>query len=254
MPTVLKLGGAVVDDDATLQAIARAWNARNDPNETWYLVHGGGPQLDMALRAVQGPPIKVAGLRQTTEAGANAVRGTLDLVGAHLAACLRRVGAEAVHVPATRKLLQADTKDLEEGDIGRVGTPTRFKATALRKLVGKGVIAVISPVGFDADGPLNVNADEAACAVAGSLRANRLVLVTDVDAVLDGDGQPIADLTPERAKKLIASGTAKGGMIPKLQSAMLALDRGAKEVVVGRVTAAWDGTGTSIQPKPEVLA
>ncbi len=254
MPIVLKLGGAVVDDANTLAAVTDAWNARRDPQESWSLVHGGGPQLDAALRAVQGDPVKISGLRVTSPEGAQAALETLDGIGAKLAEVLVQRGLPAVHVPASLRLLRAIPKRVPDGDLGRVGTPLRFDVQSLADLVPPGTLAVVTPIGWDNEGPLNINADEAASAVAGAIHAARLVLATDVDHVLDSQGQAIEALTAESAKELIQSGAAKGGMIPKLESALLALDQGATEVVIGRAAAAWNGKGTTVRSKQDLPA
>ncbi len=238
-----------MDDTATLQAVVDAWNARPDDSESWSLVHGGGPQLDAALREVQGPAVKIAGLRVTSPAGADAALKTLDGIGAALAAALAERGVPAVHVPASLQLLRAITKRVPDGDLGRVGTPLRFDVQSLADLVPPGTLAVVTPIGWDDEGPLNINADEAASALAGAIQAARLVLATDVDHVLDAQGQAIEALTAESARDLIASGVAKGGMIPKLESALLALTHGASEVVIGRAAAAWSGQGTRVRAK-----
>ncbi len=254
MPIVLKLGGAVVDDAQTLQAVTDAWNSRPDGAESWSLVHGGGPQLDAALREVQGPAVKIAGLRVTSPAGAEAALKTLDGIGAALAAALVERNVPAVHVPASLQLLRAIRKRVPDGDLGRVGTPLHFNVQGLAELVPPGTLAVVTPIGWDEEGPLNINADEAASALAGAIQAARLVLATDVDHVLDAQGLAIEALTAESARELINSGVAKGGMIPKLESALLALDHGAAEVVIGRAAAAWSGQGTRVRAKTPLPA
>lgn len=238
----MKLGGAVCTAPDTLDAIAKAWHA-TDGAGTWVLVHGGGPQLDAALRAVDGEPVKVDGLRVTSRAAAEAVHETLDAVGAAMTAGLARRGLPVRHVAATEKRLHAVSKDSKGLPLGRVGTATDFHVAGLD---GPGVL-VVSPVGFDAEGPLNVNADEAALAVAKALGVQRLVLVTDVPHVLDGDRQPVLFLTPHGVFDLIHGGAARGGMVPKLRNAVLALESGVHEVTIGTVASAWDGGGTRLR-------
>lgn len=253
MTTLMKLGGAVCTAPDTLDAIANAWHA-TDHADTWVLVHGGGPQLDAALRAVDGEPVKVDGLRVTSPAAAEAVRETLDAVGAEMAEGLTARGVPVRHVRASEKRLHAVPKDSTGLPLGRVGTATDFHVAGLD---GPGVL-VVSPVGFDAEGPLNVNADEAALAVAKALGVQRLVLATDVPHVLDGDGAPVPFLDPHGVLDLIGSGAARGGMVPKLRNAVLAVESGVHEVTIGTVAAAWDGGGTRVrlveEPSEPVVA
>lgn len=239
MTILKKLGGAVCTAPHTLDALADAWND-TAPGEIWVLVHGGGPQLDAALRDLEGEPTKVDGLRVTSPRAAGVVQDTLDQVGETMVAGLVERGVPAVHVPTDQKRLHAVVKD---DRLGRVGTATGFHAKGLE---GPGVL-VITPVGFDAQGPLNVNADEAALAVAKALGVRRLILATDVPHVRDGAGQAVGFLTPHGVFDLIDSGAAQGGMVPKLRNAVLALESGVHEVVISTLGRASNGGGTRIR-------
>lgn len=253
-PLVVKLGGAVCDDAATLDAFADAWRSRPADAGACFLVHGGGPQLDAALRALGEPVAKVQGLRVTSPAAAHVVREVLDQTGAALAHALRDRGLPAVHLPATLHLFAAHAKRVPQGEVGRVGTVDAFDAEALARCVPSSAIGVVTPVAWDAEGPLNVNADEGAAAVAGALGAERLLLATDVAHVLDATGAPIAALTPDEALRLLAGPAAKGGMVPKLHAALEALAHGVGEVTIGRLEGAWSGVGTRLCARREVAA
>lgn len=255
MTNVMKLGGAVCAVPDTLDALAAAYEQADDDARDWVLVHGGGDQIDQALDALEGPPKKVAGLRVTSPKAAQVVQKTLDLIGSDIAAKLRQRGVPAVHVPASDQLLQAARKDHPAG-LQRVGTATHFEADRLRERVPEGHVAVVTPVGWDAEGPLNVNADEGAVQIAIALGAERLTLVTDVDGVRGASGKTIHFLAPGEAELLIESGTAAGGMVPKLRNAIEALQTGVEEVRIGRLVAAWDESApcTSVLPVPEILA
>lgn len=254
-PLVVKLGGAVCDAAATLDAFAAAWRSRPADAGACLLVHGGGPQLDAALKALGEPVVKIQGLRVTSPAAAQVVREVLDHTGAALAHALRDRGLPAVHLPATLRLFAAHAKRLPQGDLGRVGTVDAFDAAALARCVPPSAIAVVTPVAWDAQGPLNVNADEGACAVASALGAERLVLATDVAFVHDERGAPLRALTPEDALQLLAGPAAKGGMVPKLQAALEAISHGVDEVTIGRLEGAWTGAGTRLcARRDEVVA
>lgn len=256
MTTLIKLGGAILDDAPTLDALAAAWKARSDAKDRWILVHGGGPQLDAALAGLGEPCVRVHGLRVTSVRAAERVQKTLDFVGAELTARLRDRAVHAVHIPAADRRLKAVRKILPGGgSVGRVGTVVHFDAASVAALVPPGRLAVVTPVGWDEDGPLNVNADEGALAVATGLRAAQLFLVTDVDGVRDAHGRTLSRLGPQEAKDLIAGGVAKGGMEPKLLNALDALRGGVGEVLIGDIACLADETrGTRIGLWQEVLA
>ncbi|MEA3144071.1 MAG: acetylglutamate kinase [Thermoplasmata archaeon] len=227
---VLKLGGAVVLDAEQVRMVARDIDALLDEGHTLVLVHGGGPQLDKALAAAGEPASKIDGLRVTSKSAAGIVQTVMDSIGADLADLLEDEGIQAEHVNSGEERLAAVAKKIPNGDLGRVGTVQKFSARDLPD-----GIPVITPVGFDGKGPLNVNADEGACAVAAALKADWLVLGTDVSAVRDHLGASIEELTPAKARELIASSAATGGMIPKLTSAIAALDAGVGRVLITRL-------------------
>lgn len=230
---VLKLGGNVCLDPAQVRAVAGEIQALQAAGHNVVVVHGGGPQLDKAIAALGEPVTKIDGLRVTSKAAAKVVLDVMDAIGKDLSAQLSAAGVKAHHVPAVAEGFQATPKKSPKGDLGRVGTVHRF--TAAQRIVGAQGVAVVTPVGFDAQGPLNVNADEGAAFVATALRCKWLVLATDVAAVRGAEGEPLARLTPRAARKLIAENTASGGMIPKLTSAVAALSGGVSKVIVTKV-------------------
>lgn len=230
---VLKLGGAVCLDPATLATVAQEIRALQSAGHQVVLVHGGGPQLDAAIADLGEKVVKIDGLRVTSKPAAEVVLDVMDAIGKELTAQLTAAGIKSHHVPAVAEGFEASVKKSEKGDLGRVGTVQRF--TAKHRIAGAAEVAVVTPVGFDAQGPLNINADEGACAVAMALRSKWLVLATDVAAVRGAEGEPLARLTPRSARKLIADNTAVGGMIPKLSSAVAALSAGVGKVLVTKV-------------------
>lgn len=231
MQVVLKLGGNVVLDPAQVAAIAAEVRALLARGAQVTVVHGGGPQLDKALAALGEPVQKIDGLRVTSRAAAGVVHTVLDAIGAELAQRLHAAGVPARHVPADPLALQARPKRSPKGDLGRVGTVERF-APAVLPLAG---VAVVTPVGFDRDGPLNVNADEGAAAVAAALHADWLVLGTDVAAVRGEAGESLGHIDARGAAELVAKGAAQGGMIPKLAAATDALRHGVRNVLIAKV-------------------
>lgn len=231
---VLKLGGNVCLDPSQVHAVAGEVKGLQAGGHNVVVVHGGGPQLDKAIAALGESVVKIDGLRVTSKAAAKVVLDVMDAIGKDLTAQLNAAGVKAHHVPAVAEGFQATPKKSDKGDLGRVGTLHRF--TAQHRIIGvHGSVAVVTPVGFDAQGPLNVNADEGAAFVATALRCKWLVLATDVANVRGAEGEALARLTPKSARKLIAENTASGGMIPKLTSAVAALSGGVSKVIVTKV-------------------
>jgi acetylglutamate kinase len=143
-------------------------------------------------------------------------------------------------------------------DLGFVGQPTRVHTRVLKPFEGTDLVPVIAPIGVGADGQTyNINADTAAGAVAAALNARKLIMLTDVEGVLDRDGRLISELSASEARALIADGTVSGGMIPKLETCLQALDDGvaAAHVLDGRLphvllleTFTEAGVGTKLTP------
>ena len=246
MTVVIKIGGAVAPLATTSNELADAWGKR-PAGQAWIVVHGAGPQLDAALLQVSGPAIKVDGLRVTDLAAATTVREVMDQVGARLARDLRDRGVPAIHMPAVLRLFAAHAKDAAR--LSRVGTVDAFAADILGTCIPADTIAVVTPVAWDQEGPLNVNADEGAAAVARGVGAQRLVMATDVDSVHDALGQPIVRMNPTSARAFLASAAAQGGMRPKVQAALDVLEHGVREVRIGRVRCAWQDAGTCLAPQ-----
>lgn len=236
---LLKLSGSLLNEK-TIRTVARAWRRAHKLglDEPWVIVHGAGPQLDMALHALEGAPKRVEGLRVTSEAAADVVRATLEWVGADLTQQLNAAGAPAKHVSAMDGRFTGVVKDER---LGRVGTPTGFDASGL----GPG-LWVVTPVGWDALGPLNINADEGALAVAVAMGTKRMVLATEVPGVLDAAGRLMPELDRAKIQQLLDDGTAANGMRPKLRAALDAFEAGVPEIVIGPVATAWGPGGTRL--------
>ncbi len=250
---VTKIGGAVCKDRAVIQEIANAWNTR-DRQEPWCIVHGGGPQLTTALADLGEEPRRIDGLRVTTRQAAQVVAEVLDDVGADLTSRLQAAGVPAVHVPATTGAIHAVTKD-EPAGLERVGTFTSFDATVLPHAPddedAPDAVYVVTPVGWDANGPLNINADEAATGIASAIKARCLHLVTDVPGYMDAQSQVVPAMTPRTVDDAVVSGVAKGGMAVKLRNACAALSYGLPQVRIGDIQSLADThAGTRIIPSP----
>ncbi|MBV9249281.1 MAG: acetylglutamate kinase [Acetobacteraceae bacterium] len=234
------------------------------------VVHGGGPQINAMLKRLAIQSTFVDGLRVTDAAMVEVVEMVLaGTVNKYVANLITRAGALAVGVSGkdgnmirARRLTRAKQdpgSNIERVlDLGFVGEPEHVDVRVIHALTGGGLVPVIAPVGVgDGGQTYNINADTVAAAVAGALGATRLLMLTDVPGVLDGQNQLVPDLTIAQAEEAIADGTITGGMIPKVENCVDAVRRGVKGAVIldGRVPHACllelfteGGTGTIIRP------
>lgn len=196
------------------------------------VIHGGGPQIGGLLGRLGIESRFVDGLRVTDDATMQAVEMVLagevnKAVVAHLAAH----GVRAAGISGRDgRLLQAAVRSEA---LGRVGDVTVVDPSLVRCLLAGGFVPVIAPVASAADlSPLNVNADTAAGAIAGALRADCFVLVSDVPGVLDGEGRILPDMDRKTAMAMRDDGTVHGGMIPKLEACFNALDSGCATALI----------------------
>jgi acetylglutamate kinase len=209
------------------------------------VVHGGGPQIGDMLKRLGIKSEFAAGLRitdkQTVEVVEMVLAGSINkqIVGYINAAGGRAVGLSGKDgnmVQArkvTRTVVDPDSNIEKVVDLGFVGEPDKVDVTVLSQILGRELIPVLAPVATSADGgTYNVNADTFAGAIAGALKAKRLLLLTDVPGVLDKSGKLIDQLSVDDARRLIADGTISGGMIPKVETCMYALEQGVEGVVI----------------------
>ncbi|MDI2090086.1 acetylglutamate kinase [Commensalibacter oyaizuii] len=215
------------------------------------IVHGGGPQINNMLKRMDVETTFVDGLRVTNEAIIDVIEMVLaGTVNKQVATLINQAGALAVGISGkdgglieAHKLVKHvwDEKLKRERtlDLGLVGEPVKIDPRVLYALSGSGLIPVVAPIGMDKQGQTyNINADIAAGAIAGAVRASRLFMLTDVPGVLDKDGCLIPELTEDEAKEAIASGVITGGMIPKIETCLEAVKAGAQAAVImdGRVS------------------
>ncbi len=225
MPTlVIKIGGNELDDPQFVAALAQSLAAlRPVP----VVVHGGGKEIGIVQKALGGEPRFIEGLRVTDEYALQAAEMVLcGLVNTRLVVALANAGADAQGISGVdRGLIRVEQQLHPAGDLGRVGRPVAIRAAVLQHLLAEHVIPVIAPVSLGPQGAYNVNADEAAGAIAVALGDAEVVFVTNVAGVLV-DGAVVPHLSASQVQELIAIGTISGGMIPKVRSALAALDAG----------------------------
>lgn len=227
---VVKLGGRSVETAQGRALLAARLASLQAAGARLVVVHGGGAQVTAALAAAGIEARFVNGLRVTDAKTLEVAEPVFAHVGKTVAHALSVAGAPAIALTGRDALVvQATVKDPA---LGRVGTVTQVDAELLRHLAFNGIVPVVGPVAVDDEGPLNVNADEVAAAVAKAMGARELLLLTDVPAVRNGHGKPIPVLTPEGAKVLLETGAATGGMVPKILGALDALQSGVQRVRV----------------------
>ena len=251
-PVVVKLGGSAMEDPAATDACLRSVATLNKLGVPLVLVHGGGKPIDRAMAEAGLVPKKVAGRRYTDDATlAIVVRVLKDEINAGLVAKLRELGVDAFgasKLPSGNWFLLGNRltmpgPDGQPIDLGHVGTVRFVDDEFLRAAFGEdttvpafGTLPVVPSLALDDnENWLNVNADTAASAVAGALKADKAIFLTDTPGVLRDRSNPaslIPKLTERDARELIASGVIDGGMVPKVEACFEALEAGAKSALI----------------------
>lgn len=240
---VVKYGGHAMVDDALKESFARDVCLLRYVGIRVVVVHGGGPQINRMLDRVGIRSSFSGGLRVTDDETMDVVEMVLGGgVNQEIVGLICQHGGRAVGLSGkddrfmrAQKLEKVESKD-ETGapilvDLGRVGEVTTVDKGIVEQLVNSGFIPVIAPIAVDDEGnSLNVNADTAAGAIAGSLRAAKLMLMTDVEGVKTNRGELLSSLNAPEAERLIADGTITGGMIPKVRCALDAVEAGVEQV------------------------
>ncbi len=227
---VVKIGGnSIAEDLAFLGNMARQLRTLQRDGYTLVLIHGGGPQIDSALRAAGITPAKgVDGRRLTDAQTMDVVARTMRTISLTVVTALQEAGCAVQRAPTTPVLALPLTED---GD--RTGRPALVEWELMLQWLASGDILVLNSVGYGVDGlAYNINADDYALAVAAALRATRLILVTNVMGVWDANKKPLPSLTPTAARALMAGGVIKGGMIPKVESALAGLAAGIGGIAI----------------------
>jgi acetylglutamate kinase len=238
--TVIKVGGNEVDDRDWTASLAVTICTLDEPV---VLVHGGGKEVSDLQRALGAVPEWRDGLRVTTPEALRAVSMVLSgLVNKRLVSALMAAGREAVGISGEDSgLFLAEAA--RGGEMGRTGTIVEVRRRIIDMLLGAGYVPVISPVSRGTDGgSLNVNADDAASALAVALGARRLLMISNVSGLLQ-DGSVVPEIESSDVAALIVSGVASGGMGPKLLAAESACLGGVGEVRIGGLDLLTSGAG-----------
>ena len=242
--TVIKIGGSLMEDEAAIMHLLLDTVFMESVGMKPVIVHGGGKAISDAMQNAGIEPRFVQGRRYTDSASLDIVRRVLGKdINEHVVKQLNLYEGQAkslsvcfdTNVLFGKKLALTDEFGTEV-DMGWVGTVTRVDTEPIHKLCGQGIIPVIPSVALVDDGSgqtLNVNADTAATAVAKELRAEKLVYVSEVNGLRTDPNDPdsmIDSISAEQARKLLASGSIVGGMIPKIQACLETLERGVNKI------------------------
>jgi acetylglutamate kinase len=248
---VIKYGGHAMGEEAVAKAFAADVVLMKLVGVHPVVVHGGGPQISRMLKKAGVESTFVDGLRVTDDATMEVAEMVLSgAINKEIVHYINRAGMEAdvrgvglsgkdarlMTVEKAVRTRRDPYSNIEQAvDLGHVGDPKAVDPKIIEALIytDQNYIPVIAPVGVSEEGDTyNVNADSAAGAVAGALKAKRMLLLTDVKGVLDKDGELIRQLSVAEAKTAIVEGVATGGMIPKLETAIAAVEAGVEAVVI----------------------
>ncbi|HEY8542391.1 MAG TPA: acetylglutamate kinase [Pseudothermotoga sp.] len=227
---VIKVGGNVVENEDSRKSFAQSIAILKYMGIKPVVVHGGGPEITQMMNQLGMKVTFSNGYRVTDEKTMHVVEMVLGKINKDIVMSINMQGTMAVGISGKDADLLFTRKDFSNGDIGYVGKIERVNAEFVKTLLEKDYIPVIAPIGFGEDGKsYNINADIAASEIAKGLCAEKLILLTDVDGVFK-DGKLVSYLTKKDAQDLINSKVVEGGMIPKIQCAINAIEAGIKSV------------------------
>ncbi len=245
LSVVIKFGGHAMGEQASIEAFASDIVLLQQVGAKPVVVHGGGPQIGSMLSRLEMESNFIDGLRVTDQQTISIVEMVLaGAINKSLVTSISAAGGMSVGISGKdgnliiAKKLNHRTKDTDSAienlvDLGYVGIPDKVDKQVLDALLGVNMIPVVAPLGLGADGQTyNINADTAAGSIASALNASRLLMLTDVDGVLDDNGKLIPRLSIAQARQLILDGVIKGGMIPKVETCIQAVQSGAGAAVI----------------------
>jgi acetylglutamate kinase len=229
---VIKFGGNAMGDDEAMDTFARDIVLMRQVGVNPVVVHGGGPMINDMLNRLDIKSEFVNGKRVTDAATVEVVEMVLSgRVNKRIVQAINAQGGKAVGLSGKDANLMVCEPD--DPALGFVGRPVEMNPEFLRSLARAEAIPVIAPIGTGRNGEtFNVNGDTAAGAIAASLTADRLLLLTDVAGVKNAEGEVVTELTPDQIRAMKADGTVSGGMIPKVDTALDAIAGGVRAVVI----------------------
>ena len=229
---VIKFGGNAMGDDDAMASFARDIVLMRQVGVNPVVVHGGGPMINEMLTRLGVESQFIGGKRVTDAATIEVVEMVLaGRVNKRIVQAINAEGGRAVGLSG--KDARLITCEQTDKALGFVGTPVEMDPGILRELFAAEIIPVIAPIGAGRDGEtFNINGDTAAGAIAGALKADRLLLLTDVAGVKNAEGEVLTELSGAQIRDLTEAGVIAGGMIPKTETALAAISEGVRAVVI----------------------
>lgn len=229
---VIKLGGHAMGSDAAMESFARDVVLMQQVGINPIIVHGGGPMINTMLDKLNIQSEFVNGKRVTDDKVIEVVEMVLSgSVNKRIVQAINQQGGRAIGLSGKDSNLMLCTQT--DSALGLVGTPSKIDPSVLKTLFDNDLIPVIAPLGAGEKGETyNVNGDTAAGAIAAALKADRLLLLTDVAGVKDANGNVLTELTAAQIRQMTQEGVIAGGMIPKTETALAALNGGVRAVVI----------------------
>ena len=227
---VIKCGGSVLIDPNLFNLFISDITIMKKLGLTPTIVHGGGKRINIKLKELNIESTFIKGLRVTNKDTIKVVENVLVDFNKEIVNALKDKSCDAKSI--TTKEYNIITVKSERNELGFVGEPTEIKVNILNEIIQAKEIPVIAPIGLKDNQAFNINADTAAGAIAKKLKSRRLLLMTDIEGVIDNNNKLISEITPNLAKKMINEEIIKGGMIPKINTCIDAVNNGVRGVVI----------------------
>lgn len=227
---VIKCGGSVLIDPNLFNLFISDVVVMKKLGLTPTIVHGGGKRINNKLKELNIESNFIKGLRVTDNNTIKIVEDVLIEFNKEIVNALKNKSCDARSI--TTKEYNIILVKPERGELGFVGIPTEININVLDEIIKANKIPVIAPMGLKDNKPFNINADTAAGAIAKELKSRRLLLMTDIEGVIDRNNKLVSEITPDVAKKMINEEVIKGGMIPKINTCIDAINNGVRGVVI----------------------
>ena len=227
---VIKCGGNVLIDPNLFNLFISDVVVMKKLGLTPTIVHGGGKRINNKLKELNIESNFIKGLRVTDNNTIKIVEDVLIEFNKEIVNALKNKSCDARSI--TTKEYNIILVKPERGELGFVGIPTEININVLDEIIKANEIPVIAPMGLKDNKPFNINADTAAGAIAKELKSRRLLLMTDIEGVIDRNNKLVSEITPDVAKKMINEEVIKGGMIPKINTCIDAVNNGVRGVVI----------------------
>ena len=227
---VIKCGGSVLIDPNLFNIFISDIAIIKKLGLTPIIVHGGGKRINNRLKELNIESTFIKGLRVTNKDTIKVVEDVLIKFNKEIVDALHSKSCEAKSI--TTKENNIILVKSEKGELGYVGETTEIKTNFLDEIISAKQVPVIAPIGLKDNQIFNINADTAAGAIAKSLRSRRLLLMTDIEGVMDNNNKLISEINTDLAKKMIKEEVIKGGMLPKINTCIDAVNKGVRGVVI----------------------